>query len=323
MFAVIAASLFQARARAQDDATRAMARQLGAEGLEAFQANEFAAAELKLDRAFRLYATPTLGLWSARAREKAGHWVEAAERMREAMRASADAGDTATQRAAQRDAELELNALLPRIPSLTLELRNAELAETSVTLDGIALPREAIGLARPTNPGKHALVAVSGGERVESTLQLAEAEHKQLPLVFQAARVATSAEPVAAPQLAAASPQPMSDNANSASVLRPISYVAMGVGIAGLATGVVAMLLANSNRAGCTDENGALFCATDSQTDKYNSYRTISTVGVYAGGALLVGGLVMWLVAPSVEARPSSGLSFSVGPGELALSGRF
>src|SRR5215467_3274187 len=77
---------------AQDDASRAMARQLGEEGLEAYQASDYLLAERKLDRAYRLFATPTLGLWSARARIKAGHWVEAAERFRDAARASAEVG---------------------------------------------------------------------------------------------------------------------------------------------------------------------------------------------------------------------------------------
>ena len=56
-----------------------LARDLGTQGIEAYQANDFTGADAKLDRAYRLFAAPTLGLWSARARLQLGRWVEAAE----------------------------------------------------------------------------------------------------------------------------------------------------------------------------------------------------------------------------------------------------
>src|SRR5262245_32434465 len=79
-------SVTQAQAPASDDAARAIARELGAEGIEAYQANQFTTADEKLERAYRLFAAPTLGLWSARALVKLGRWVEAAKRYREATR---------------------------------------------------------------------------------------------------------------------------------------------------------------------------------------------------------------------------------------------
>src|ERR1700712_1941457 len=78
-------------ARAQggaDDSTRAAARALGTQGIEAYWANDLQTANPKLDRAFRLYATSTLGLWSARARVQLGQLVAGAERYREALRAA-------------------------------------------------------------------------------------------------------------------------------------------------------------------------------------------------------------------------------------------
>jgi hypothetical protein len=66
-----------------DDATRAAARQLGEQGIEAYRAEDYKAAEQTLDRAYQLFAVPTLGLWSARVRARLGHLVEAAERYRD------------------------------------------------------------------------------------------------------------------------------------------------------------------------------------------------------------------------------------------------
>jgi hypothetical protein len=107
---------------APDDATRATARQLGEQGIEAYWAEDYRAAEEKLDRAYLLLAVPTLGLWSARARARLGHLVEAAERYRDTARASEAIGNSTAQREAQRTAADELTTLSLRIPSLTIRL---------------------------------------------------------------------------------------------------------------------------------------------------------------------------------------------------------
>jgi hypothetical protein len=158
---------------------------LGEQGLEAFWSNDFVNADEKLDRAFRLYATPTLGLWSGRARMKLGNWVEAAERFREASRASEAAGDTAAQKQAQREASQELEALSPRIPSLTIQLDGAHASEVAVTLDGALLVSTMLGVRRPTNPGTHRVVATRSDERREQVVQLAEQEHKIAQFEFK------------------------------------------------------------------------------------------------------------------------------------------
>src|SRR5262245_16171888 len=73
---------------ASDDATRAAARQLGEEGVEAYWAGDNEQAHAKLERAYQLFSAPTLALWSARACVRVGRWVEAAERYREVTRPS-------------------------------------------------------------------------------------------------------------------------------------------------------------------------------------------------------------------------------------------
>ena len=53
---------WQAPALAQSDAARAAARDLGAEGVESYQAGNYAAASQQLGRAFEILRVPTLGL---------------------------------------------------------------------------------------------------------------------------------------------------------------------------------------------------------------------------------------------------------------------
>jgi hypothetical protein len=86
------------------------ARNLGYEGIDAYEAGRFEEAETKLSAAYRLLTVPSLGLWSARALMRLGKRAEAEQRYREVLALRLDTGDIAVQQAAQRDAERELNA---------------------------------------------------------------------------------------------------------------------------------------------------------------------------------------------------------------------
>ena len=319
---------------AGDDATRAVARELGAEGIEAYQANDYAGAEDKLDRAYRLFSTPTLGLWSARAHLKQGHWVEAAERYRDAMRASPAVGDKASQKQAQLDADQELATLLARMPSLTVRVEGAEPSETIVTLDGVPLHRDLIGLARPTNPGVHTLVAKWGSQRVEQSVPLAENERKNVPLTFLAAeRTFAHAQPapVSSPGAAPTSTRepneltPVQPEAPS-SALEPVAIVALSLGAASLVTWGVSAKVADDKLDKCPEVNGTHWCATESDAGPYRTAKAIATVSMYAGVALSLGGLAAWLLSTSEDEASGDAhttLRWGVGPDGISVAGAF
>ncbi len=65
----------------------------------------------------------------------------------------------------------------------------------------------------------------------------------------------------------------------------PVSYTAMGLGVAGLGFGVFQY---TQGLGLCSDATGALVCP---DSDEYNSARTLSVVGYAAGGALLAAGV--------------------------------
>ncbi|MBN2195416.1 MAG: hypothetical protein JW751_21535 [Polyangiaceae bacterium] len=107
-----------------DDATRAAARAIGEEGLDAYDAGRFEEAVEKLESAHAAVPVPTLGLWLARALAKSGKLVEASERYGEVTRLQVEAGqDKDKQREAQADAHKERAALLPLIPDLRIQPR--------------------------------------------------------------------------------------------------------------------------------------------------------------------------------------------------------
>lgn len=328
------ATVERAAAQAQaDDATRAAARNLGEQGIQAYRANDFATADAKLDRAYRLFSTPTLALWGARARVKLGNLVEAAERYRDALRASDAIGDSAAQKDAQKNAAKELDALSPRIPSLTIQLDNAEPSEVTITLDDAPISSALIGVPRPTNPGQHQLVAKRGDERYEKSVQLLEKEQESVRFEFRK-RVAlarpgpesVSEEPArdvdpfgepTQPTAAEAKPQPAAAEASSGpSALKPLGIVLMAVGGAGLATAGVTALLANGKLDQCPDKR----CESQSVKNSYDTLKLVSTISVYGGAALAVGGLLSFLLAPSDDQQ---NVSWNIGPSGVTVNGKF
>jgi len=119
-----------------------------------------------------------------------GHWIEAAERYREATRASDVVGDRSMQKQAQQEAAQELDELRRRIPTLMNQV-DVDAAQVALTLDGVMISTEFVGVRRPTNPGTHRLVAMRGAERREEQVQLAEKEHKVVLLQLTQAVVQT------------------------------------------------------------------------------------------------------------------------------------
>jgi hypothetical protein len=314
-------SLAAARGEAQavnDDGTRAAARELAAHGIEAYQAGDYAGASQRLDKAFRLFATPTLGLWSARARMQLGRWVEAAERYREALRMSAAVGDNATQKQAQADAAAELEALSPRIPGLTLELEGAvPNASITLTLDGAAISSEVLGVRLPVNPGTHRIAAVGQDQRADVEVHVTEREHRHVLLPLQSVGYATGPAPVRlAENVEPLPPAPAGAtraDTGGASPLKTLAITGLIVGAASVAASGVIALIAEGKCA-----RGK--CASTEEQQSYDPLRTTSTVTFWAGAALAVGGgVLLWAAPASTDAQKP--LSLRVGPFGVSVAG--
>jgi hypothetical protein len=323
------------RAQTSDEPEmRTAARELGAQGIKAYLANDFTTAGERLDRAYQLFATPTLGLWSARARVRLGRWVDATDRYRETMQSSTEVGDSATQKQAQRDAAQELAELSPRIPQLTIELNAAAPTDVVVTLDGVIVTSERLGVAQPIDPGSHTLVAERSGERHERSVTLQAAEHATIGFELGAATAtvvrvapealrepATTAAPAPAPppsQAAAASIAPRADDGRN--IFEPVSIVAMSVGAASLLSSGAAVLVANAALEDCPERNSEHRCKSDGALNTYERARLVSIISFYSGVVLVGAGVAMWFIAGSSdETQPS--MRVGAGPGSLWLSG--
>jgi hypothetical protein len=310
-----------ANAQTPDDATRGAARTMGDDGVSAYQAGDYALAHEKLEKAYRLLKAPSLGVWSARALVKLGRLVEASERYREVTRLPILGGDPVVQKQAQAEAQAELDALAPRIPSIVVVLEGAAPQDTTVTLDGVPLAPEILGEQRPANPGHHTLVGRRGSEEVRAETDVAEGEKKTVRLVFSAG----AGTPLPVVTSGAGANPPNDAGTDPGATQRLLGWISIGAGGVGLAVGATFGVLAMSKHRELEDsgdcrEDQCLDSAS-ADVDTLDSHRTVSTIGFVAGGVLAATGVVLVVTAPSAEDARTSALRF--GPGVVSFEGTF
>jgi hypothetical protein len=309
----------EARAQEVDASAKGAARTLGYSGVEAFQRGDYATASEKLEKAFKTLQIPSLGLWSARALEKTGQLVEAAERYRQVGTMRPSGGEEDVQKKAMDDAAAELRTLQPKIPTLAVSLEGRPPAGAPVTVDGKTLPAALIGEPVPVNPGNHRVSARDGARVSEQSVTLRESEKKQLVLRFDSAPV-TAGNVIESPRPAAE----VRTSAPTGSVQRTLGWLTIGVGGAALVTGAVTGAIAMSKRGSfgapdCHLDDNVCLSTRQSDVDSYNGMRHLSTAGFVAGAILAGTGAALLLTAPKADREVAVGVA---GPG-VVVRARF
>lgn len=308
---------------AVDEATRAALRDLGTEGVEAYQAGDYATARQKLDEAYSVMRTAPLGLWSARALEKSGLLVQASERYLAAERAPVDPdGDAKAQEEARAAAGQERAALQPRIPRLKVNVTGAEPSEVVLTVGGKEVPGTFVGKNLQVNPGLVEVKVRRGEEEVSGSVEVAEGETKELALTLTGTPGATSAT--------AAQEQPAGDTESAQGrglmARKWPAFVAAGVAVAGgvlwTVFGVQSMD-AKAKADGCTSP-----CTpTDEANYRQQAWDAgnMATVGMVITGVGLATAGVLWFTLPGADgpkesvARLGSNGTGSIRPGSSAF----
>ena len=310
-----------AQAQQVDDASRIAARQLATDGSTAYQADDYALAYDRFNRAYQLVHVPTLGIWSARSLSKLNRLVEASERYLEVERAPLAADAPPEHAKAQKDATVERAALLPRIPSVRVVLAGAEVSDVFVSLNDELLPAALIGVKRPVNPGKWRIKGVRGEQIVEQSIDLAEGATQDVTLTFpKLSHVKPSATPLApAPESAHVAQQP------SAGPDHTLAYVAFGVSGAALITGGIFGGLALSQKSDLEKACPNGECGPDqhSSNDSYETKKTISGIGIIAGLAFAGAGAVLYFTAPSAAEPQQARLGAFCNGQQIGVRGAF
>jgi hypothetical protein len=310
-----------AAAAQSDDASRAAGRQLGTEGVEAFERADYATAQVKLEKAYRVLRVPSLGLWSARALAKSGKLLEASERYREVVRLEVTEGQVAVQKDAQRDAAKELADLSPRLPSVVVQVEGASADGVAITVDGAPISSALVGERRPVNPGKHVIEAKRGQDRALATVTVGEGESKPAVLRFSPRAASAAAGSPPSTQTAGTSPTPAPAQneakpiaeASPFGTQRVVALAAGGVGVAGVVVGTVFGLKAKSKRDDANETCSGSSCTTMEgvQLNKdAQSAATVSTIAFIVGGVGLAGAVALWVTAPRAPST-QIGLSYN------------
>jgi hypothetical protein len=308
-----------------DDATKNAARELAQRGSQAFEAGDYASAQDLFHRAHALIGAPTLSLREARALVKLGRLVEAIEAYVRSVRTKLGPDAPKPYQDAVAAAEGELEQLRPRVPQLKVVVEGlAKGDRLTVTIDGKPLQAALIGVASPVDPGTHEVVAsTSSGAQAKTSVTLAEGESKDTLL-----RLEGSTSPRLEPASAAeAKAEPVTaDTGTSSGTQRTLGFIALGVGVAGIGTGVGTGLLATDKHKSaenrCPDNDCEAGSAGADDLHAFRQLRTISTIG-YAVGVVGAGaGIALLLTAPSDSERAALFRPY-VGFGAAGVFGEF
>jgi hypothetical protein len=308
--AVATGVLFAAapRARAQDSEVTATAlfndaRRLANEHQYAQACPKFAESErlapsggtlLNLAECYE-HTGQTASAWAA--------WNDAAARANAAGKAGAE--KSALARAA---------ALESKLSKLTIALEpESDVPGLSVKRDGVPVGHGEFGVALPIDPGSHLIEASAPKKQPWSTqievspktldarvrISLSDApDQPSVSPVGVGTEGSGSAGPVLPVQSGDVTERPSSWNGQKTAAL-----VVGGAGVVGVALGVVFGLQAKSKNDEALQPAN---CPTSTQcnpsglslTDDAKTAATISTIAFAAGGAALVGGIVLWVTAP-------------------------
>jgi len=309
----------RAFAQTVDDSTRNAARSLASQGKEALDKSDWERARDLFHRAYTLVPAPTIALYEGRALVKLHRLVEAEEAFMRAARTSLDAESPEPFRKAVHDAEDDLLALRGRMPKVTIVTSGpgASDPQLSVTLDGRPLASALVGVELPIDPGDHTLHAVvPGGQPTELAFSVVEKQRQRVELAVANGQASAAPKPIVVATPAAAPPAPPEPQPAPSPWHKRAGLIVGGVGVAGLATGIITGILAGNRYSAaeqeCTDHTCVEGSAGWDAVQSFRTLRTLSTVGYIVGGVGLAAGTTLFLTAPSQPTNSARARSVNV-----------
>src|SRR5689334_13286912 len=143
---VLTVCALTAPSRAQSAADKATAREAATEGINLYRAGKYTDALDRLRRAQSLYDAPVHLLYIARAQDKLGQLVEAAENYRLLDHYTLPSGAPEAWTSAVEDGRKELAVLEPRIPKLRILASPGNVTDATVQIDGANVSAAVIGI---------------------------------------------------------------------------------------------------------------------------------------------------------------------------------
>ena len=272
-----------------------LARSVAVAGREAYNAGDYKTALDLFRRAFGMYPAPTLSLYEARSLAKLGRLREADEALKRTLALPVDPAAPAQFSEAIETAREERRALAPRIPSLTIRVIGVEPGEHGlvVSLDQQALDVSQLGKSFALDPGTYSVsAATNDGRKDQVQVEIGEGRHLDAVLRL---------EPAAPVQVHTALPESPADGN-----WRPVLvYSSLGLGVAGLGTGIVTGIMAGSKHSKATELCPNDACEPGSEGEQalssFRTLRTVSTISYGVGAAGITAGIILWLSLPDAN----------------------
>lgn len=169
-----------ARADDSNAADRETARIAFADGNKLRDEGNVRGALEKYKAAFALAPTPVTALEVGRAESDLGRLVEAREALLH-VESMPSKNESPKAQAARAEAASMAAKLVSRIPKITLRV-TGPIESASITIDGVAIPRDALSVTRVLNPGRHVALAIVAGHTAQQTFDVREGETREVVL---------------------------------------------------------------------------------------------------------------------------------------------
>lgn len=236
----------------------------------------------------------------------------------------------------ERVARDRAKALEPRLPKLVIEMPSPPPPGVEVKRDGVVVGAAAWGTPVPVDPGIHRVnVTATGKLPWDGAITAFEGKLAKLsvPRNLPAAPAVAAAPAIVAPAAAPAAtperepvnvtsfPEPVVENRGGTQ--RAIGYVTASAGLVGLGISAGFGLNSLQKRDRSKDHCTGNLCDPEgvSLRDKAMRSGDMATVAAIAGGAALVGGIVLVLTAPGDSSRKErSARAFRAVP-QVAMNG--
>ena len=271
-------------------------------GVLQMEAGRYAEACPSIQHSYELDPRPGVLFTLAECQSKWGRIADAVARYEEYLTAYLALSPVKKKLQTNRPAaaRAQLAALSPQVPKLTLTVARGAPSGTVVERDGRLVPEGSLGASIPVDPGDHVVrLSAPGGRLREIHIKLARGESQSAELDFPAAPAGPG------------TPGPGHDPPRGTSGRRIGAFVSGGFGLAGLVLGGAMGAVALTKK-GVVDDHcnvGGIPEACDHQgkaaADELGTYALASTVGLAAGGALVVLSTVLFITEPQAP-RPAA-----------------
>jgi hypothetical protein len=309
----------------QTEADKTTARNLFFEGKEAYDAKKFDVAADRFRRSDELYPAPTAKLGLARALREGGKLVEAYETYAHIVKEGAADDAPEAFRKAVDSAKSERGELEPRLAAVVIEVTCD--CQANVTVDGVDVPRAALGVKRFVNPGSRRIAATAAGwSEAERTVVVEEGQVENVHLELKK----TAAPPppsVPVGPTPTPVPPPQSPETDDGSGLRVAGLVLGGFGLASLVVAGVTGALYLTSKSEVEEKCPDSLCPSQEEVDTAETGQTmglVNTITLPVGAAALGTGVLLYLIAPDGDDEEVTTLPW-IGPatGGVVLQGSF